>query len=300
MYKKVLMASDGSEESQNAAESAVKLGLTSNAEIVLLCALDISGVTFKGLSVLNEEEMARIKAACVERNLKDIETSLRGMGVSKLSSVVVEDTPAAAISETALNDNADLVVVGRRGIGALRAFFLGSVSLKVLELCERPVLVVPKDFQANGPVKRIVVPTDFSESAMIGILHAAKLAVTLGATLTLVHDLPDPDKLPDELTEAASEVLEDEATVKETLGERCLASLEAIAAPLREDGLVVHCKVLGTGVANAVVETAEEIGSSLIVMSSHGRGGLEKLFVGSFAVNVVKQSQVPVLVVMKT
>ncbi|MDF1660743.1 MAG: universal stress protein [Planctomycetota bacterium] len=299
MYRKVLIASDGSDESLNAAETAVKLGLTADAEVVLLSALDVSGISFQGLSVLNDEEMARIKDACKERNLQAIETALRGLGVTKLSNLVVENTPAAAISETALSENADLIVVGRRGIGALRAFFLGSVSLKVLELCERPVIVVPKDFTANGPVKRIVVPTDFSESAMIGILHAAKLAVTLGATLTLVHDLPDPDKLPDEVTEVVNEALEGQS-VTETLGQRCLASLEAIAAPLREDGLVVHCKVLATGVAQSIVETSDEIGSQLIVMSSHGRGGLEKLFVGSFAVNVVKQSHVPVLVVMKT
>lgn len=299
MYQKILIASDGSDESLNAAETAVNLGLTADAEILLLSALDVSGISFKGLSVLNDKEMARIKDTCKERNLLSIATSLRKLGMSKISSVVVENTPAAAISETAISENADLVVVGRRGIGALRAFFLGSVSLKVLELCERPVLVVPKEFTASGPVKRIVVPTDFSESAMIGILHAAKLAVTLGATLTLVHDLPDPDKLPDELTDVVDQALED-AGVQETLGQRCLASLEAIAAPLREDGLVVHCKVDGIGVAQSVVDTSEDIGSQLIVMSSHGRGGLEKLFVGSFAVNVVKQSQVPVLVVMKT
>jgi nucleotide-binding universal stress UspA family protein len=280
MYQKVLIAVDGSDEAINAAEETVKLGLTKGAEVLIMGALDISGITFQGLNSLNEEEMNRIKEACRQRNLAGVEKALRALGVSNITPLIVENTPAAAISDTAEKENADVVVVGRRGIGAIRSFFMGSVSLKVLELCECPVLVVPKDYIARGPLKTLVIPTDFSAAANYGLLHAAKLAKFTGARIVLVHDCQVESDTDNRAAEAS-------------------AQLEAIAAPLREDGVVVKCVVYTAGVARSIIGSVEEESADLIVMSSHGRSGMQKFFLGSFATNVVKASEVPVLVVMK-
>jgi nucleotide-binding universal stress UspA family protein len=299
MYKKILIASDGSDEAQGAAEAVVKLGFTDGAEVLLMGALDVSGVSYHGLSALNEEEMQRVKAACRERNLEGIEKCLQALGLTKITSLVVEQTPAVAISETAKKENVDLVVMGRRGLGAIRSFFLGSVSLKVLELCEKPVLVVPKNYQALGPLKTIIAPTDFSKAASMGILHAVQLAKSVNARLVLVHNAPSTKALPEGLPEEVPAELE-KSDSQDKVRASYMAKLEEIAKPLRDEGATVICEVHTAGVAQSIVSTVKELDAGLIVMSSHGRSGVEKLFVGSFAVNVVKQSPVPVLVVMQS
>lgn len=52
-----------------------------------------------------------------------------------------------------------------------------------------------------------------------------------------------------------------------------------------------------SSVVKAILETAEEEHAKLILLGSHGRGGLEKLFIGSVAAKVVAQSSMPVMVI---
>lgn len=76
-----------------------------------------------------------------------------------------------------------------------------------------------------------------------------------------------------------------------------LARLEELALGFQHDGITVHTKVIhGVGASEGILNTANEIEADLIVMGSHGRSGLEKVFIGSVAQQVLTQSSVPVLI----
>ncbi len=140
------------------------------------------------------------------------------------------------------------------------------------------------------------VPYDFSEHAAAALEAAAGLASRLGADLHLVHVIPMPAYAYSygAYGEAAMPPTVDMAQVrKEALG-----ALERVKDDLRELKGQVHCHVVdGIGIADAVCETAEEIGADLIVMGTHGRTGLAHVFLGSVAERTLRRAPCPVLTV---
>jgi nucleotide-binding universal stress UspA family protein len=62
-------------------------------------------------------------------------------------------------------------------------------------------------------------------------------------------------------------------------------------------GLTVEIQVVAGSPAPAILDTAEEAAADLIVMATHGRGGLPRLWLGSVALKVVQSARTPVLLV---
>ena len=143
--------------------------------------------------------------------------------------------------------------------------------------------------------KRILVPLDGSRFAERA-LDEAKRLICEGAELTLLQvvHLPLPVMTPDL---GASMVMVD---VEEML-EESQKYLDGLADKLRAEGLQVSTVALESErVVEAIVEYAEKRGIDLIVMSTHGRGGLSRLVFGSVAEGVVRQAPCPVLLVRPT
>jgi len=73
--------------------------------------------------------------------------------------------------------------------------------------------------------------------------------------------------------------------------------LDRVAADLRADGLSVDVEHPAGPADDVIIATAERLKADLIALSTHGRGGLEKLVFGSVAESVVRKSNCPVLLV---
>ena len=141
---------------------------------------------------------------------------------------------------------------------------------------------------------RILVPTDFSQTADAALAYAKDLATTMGAALHLVHVYTDPyaaaacapevyPPMPPEVRERAI------AEVRERLRER-LDDSEA----LRFRG---SCGVVRGLIAPQIVAYAASQDIDLIVMGTHGRRGVAHLLLGSVAEHVVRTARCPVLTV---
>jgi nucleotide-binding universal stress UspA family protein len=77
-----------------------------------------------------------------------------------------------------------------------------------------------------------------------------------------------------------------------------LLRLEDLKQGFAQDGIHVHTQVLhGMSPADGILKYAHENGTDLIMMGSHRREGLEKMFLGSVAQQVLNQAQIPVLIV---
>jgi nucleotide-binding universal stress UspA family protein len=83
-----------------------------------------------------------IHRALGERLLKNAQSVAREKGVRSLEVMLCEGNPAEAILDTAKKVDADLIVVGTRGLSGLKELLLGSVSHKVIQLSPCPCLVV--------------------------------------------------------------------------------------------------------------------------------------------------------------
>ena len=137
---------------------------------------------------------------------------------------------------------------------------------------------------------RILVPTDGSEEGERAVRHAIDLAVAHDATIHAVYvvDSASYGGVPMETAwEGLHEMLERE-------GE---AALDRVVELGDESGVPVETALLEGTPAKQVVRYAESEDCDLVVMGTHGRGGIDRLLLGSVAERVVRSSEVPVLTV---
>lgn len=141
-----------------------------------------------------------------------------------------------------------------------------------------------------GMYQRILVPTDGSTESGRVIDHAVELATIHGATVHAVYVMNTASftGLPMETSwEGIGDVLERE-------GRNALDAVRAIAD---ETGVEVTCQLLEGSPAREIARYAEQEECDLVVMGTHGRGGIDRLLLGSVAEQVVRTSAVPVLTV---
>jgi len=141
-----------------------------------------------------------------------------------------------------------------------------------------------------GLYERILVPTDGSEGVQRAVSHALDLATVHGATVHAVYviNVPGTTGLPME-------------TALEGIGELIREDAETAVAAVRERAeaaeVPVETAVLEGSPSRKIVRYAEEKECDLIAMGTHGRGGIDRLLLGSVAERVVRSSEVPVLTV---
>lgn len=137
MFKTIVLALDGSENSQRATPVAVELAKQSGGKIVIAHVQE--RIAAKGGAELHadeDERQASIRNQAKEMSDQGIETSVQ-------MSEITLGGPAHAIAEIANEANADVIVVGTRGHSAVSGLLLGGVTQRLLHIADRPVLAVP-------------------------------------------------------------------------------------------------------------------------------------------------------------
>jgi nucleotide-binding universal stress UspA family protein len=148
--------------------------------------------------------------------------------------------------------------------------------------------------------RRILVPLDGSDFADRVLPHAEALAEKFGATLILLHVATSPADL---MTQAAvgpilgPETVVDPTSLVETERQEVAAYFETLAERLRGRGLAAEWEQIEGHAGRVIVERAGDHRADLVVMTTHGRGGLRRLVFGSVAEEVVRDAPCPVLLV---
>lgn len=137
---------------------------------------------------------------------------------------------------------------------------------------------------------RILVPTDGSPEVERAVSHAVDLAVSHDATLHAVY-----------VVNTASFTTMPMETGWEGVGEMLREEGEAALDRVRElatgTGVDVETHLLEGSPSKEIVRFAEDCDCDLVVMGTHGRGGIDRLLLGSVAERVVRSSKIPVLTV---
>ena len=137
---------------------------------------------------------------------------------------------------------------------------------------------------------RILVPTDGSPEGRRAVVHAVELAAAHDATISglYVINTASYNGLPMETA------WEGVTTLLNTDGQEALDVLEELAT---DRGVPVETEIAEGSPAKEIIRTAERQGCDLIVMGTHGRGGLDRLLLGSVAEKVVRGARIPVTTV---
>lgn len=152
---------------------------------------------------------------------------------------------------------------------------------------------------------RIVVPLDGSETSEKALPYAQEMAEKFVAPVTIVRAYEGEEQSARTLATMSAEpggivdprtvqLITDAAQEGQTDAERYVAQL---AQRLTAEGLQVDTHVSDAAPATAILEAARGDRSTLIVMSTHGRGGLSRAILGSVANDVIKNVTGPVLLV---
>lgn len=144
-------------------------------------------------------------------------------------------------------------------------------------------------------IHKILVPTDFSEQAEYALKVAADLARKHGSEINLLHLLELPIQLVDGVTGGSKSDLP-EALFFMKLAHQKFEKM--MASPFLE-GINVTETAEFDGAFEGIMDYAKKYKSDMIVMGSHGTSGLHEFFIGSNTEKVVRNSEIPVLVIKK-
>ncbi|MHB1651365.1 MAG: universal stress protein [Desulfitobacteriaceae bacterium] len=140
MFKRILVPIDGSGDSRRALQQAVELAKLNDSEIILLHVLftpEALGYMLSGGVTVVQDQLNVNGEVVLETTTKETD-----MSEVKVTKKLLPGHPAAIILEEIGAERIDLVVMGSRGFGPLAGSLLGSVSQRVLQKAECPVMIV--------------------------------------------------------------------------------------------------------------------------------------------------------------
>ncbi|WP_440946270.1 universal stress protein [Methanosarcina sp. T3] len=141
LYRKILVATDGSESARKAADTAIDLSRLSGAKIYAVYVVDRSVYSSVPEDPEWEEAMYVLFREMGEEAVSYVEKTAKNAGL-QVESALLEGHPAEEIINFAEKNGMDLIIVGSLGKSGVERFLLGSVSEKVVRNAKIPVLVV--------------------------------------------------------------------------------------------------------------------------------------------------------------
>jgi nucleotide-binding universal stress UspA family protein len=307
---KVLVAVDGSRDSQAAVRFLQKLRLRVRTELLILhvyeswsepAVLSSSGRSpqlLQRLAALREvtADKARVLVGGVQRQVGG-----RGLRVRTL---LAEGLAAPEILEALDRHRVDLAVMGTRGLSGVQRFLLGSTSEQVLTHGRCSVLVVRGQPRRVDPARargmRVLLASDGSPHANAAVDLLAKLGLPRSAVVTLLHVVETHDYLTSRLLATGRSDLR--RLAEEVIQGRKQAGagmLEKARRVFKRRSLTADTLVAEGPPAEAILRTAERLRADLVVMGSRGLTGMKRLLLGSVSHKVTRHSPCSVLVVRK-
>ncbi|MGD0574083.1 MAG: universal stress protein [Anaerolineales bacterium] len=144
--------------------------------------------------------------------------------------------------------------------------------------------------------KNILVPLDGSKRAEVILSHVEQLARLFQAKVVLLQ-VVEPVYVDSELPETAMGLSQELTRQKADEAASYLAGCQGV---FREKGIQAVTRVELGPVVGTIIRVAEREGSDLIAMTSHGRGGLARVFYGSVTAGILQRVDRPLLIIRST
>ncbi len=143
-YKTVVVGTDGSETSLRAVERAAELADDADATLVIACAYfpTPEKETAHERDVLGDEAYQVVGSAPADDTVRHARERAAAAGAKKVETLAVQGKPADTLRQVVSQRNADLLVVGNRGLNTLAGRIIGSVPLDVARHTPVDVLIV--------------------------------------------------------------------------------------------------------------------------------------------------------------
>ena len=146
MFKKMLVALDGSDQSKHALKYAIDSASKWDAELLMISVIPFhSALLFydDGASMIDLDEYDKTMKKIHSEILADAKAKVESTNPDlKVKIMLRTGHVPSVIIEEADKEDADLIIMGSRGLSGIRGWVLGSVSKAVAEQCRKPILLV--------------------------------------------------------------------------------------------------------------------------------------------------------------
>lgn len=285
---KVIVAIDGSTSSRHAVQALAHLAPP--AELVLVHALNLPDFNY---AMISPDLRAEVQA--------DMEAKLRknGEGIliqakeelpadfSRVQEIHRIGHPVDVILETARSSKSHLIILGARGLGPVKELVVGSTSHRVLMHAPCSAMIIKEHVPR---LKKILLPIEGEEDISIALQFLALHPFREAVDIDVFAVWPQP-QLAWPSTLKQSEHREMQAL------EEAQDRMKSVTDRLTRMNYSSQAKVGIGDPAFAILEQAKASQADIILMGTHGRGGLARFLMGSVSHSVLHQADCPVLIV---
>jgi len=293
--RNVLIPLDGSRLAERSLVFVQALSQFGSLSVTLLSVIDEN----EDIKMLSQPEVKERERNVLQTYLREIASDLRKHLNLEVETEVLEGSPAELILSRCGVSRPDLLVVSTHGRSGIARWRVGSVADKLIRGAGCQTLVVGPhasdeegwlEVGARPPFKRILVPLDGSELGETALEAAQTFATQFESEVHLVRVI-------NLQSYGNGMVLESSFTPRltDTLIEGAQEYLDKLAPGIKAPAGVRANVVLGSA-ANALEEYVEKNGIDLVVMCTHGRGGIARAALGSVTDRLLG-GPAPVLVV---
>lgn len=288
MLQTILLPLDGSPLAELAIPYATMLARRAGATVVLVQAVQTH--TAPGVDQTDAELEVMGRA---QTYLQAVAARLDAQQVRAAAHVYYDDA-AHAILDAAERQAADLIVMSTHGRSGIGRMLYGSVADLVLRHATAPVFLVPgsaSTAQLGESPTTLLVPLDGSQLAEEALHSAELLPLERDAKVTLLRVVQPPvyplygDGYAYIPYDEDSELADARQYVQEQVSK------------LQANGRKAEGKVAVGQPAAVIAATARELHADIIVMATHGNGGLSRVILGSVATSTLRQTTVPLLLI---
>ena len=282
MYDQILFPTDGSEPAESILEYALQIASEHEATLHVLNVVDTSQDSRSGMQDYVDDALEQDGTEIVNEAAQ--RATERGIDVV---SEVLHGDPYEAIVEYSTQSGIELMMMPTHGRRGLQRFLLGSVTERLINTADVPVIAVnPGTQPLTYPSQELLVPTDGSRGSELAVSEGVALANATGATLHVLHVVETGSLGPDvrslvkdeELTTRADEIIADAIETAEAATVDSIESEIEFGVPSKE-------------IRNYI--DAHDI--DFAILGTHGKTDFSRYMMGGVSAKIVRTSPVPVM-----
>lgn len=291
----IIVPLDGSERSEQALPAAIRLARSTGGVVQLVHVLENDA--FLELAPSGSAPPIAEAEQYLLRTQRQLPPDIHS------STCLTSGKPDNEILAIASRSPNPIIVMSTHGRGAFGRMVTGSVADRVIRNGKFPVAVVRRRTPASPPtIRNIVVALDGSKFAESSLPLAVEIARESGAILALVR-VVEPVALHSVATYPAGASYvpyEELIQLEEQILADARAYLDRIAQEIRAQGVRVVWELRTGRPADEILRMAETTSADLLLTTTHSRGGLQRLALGSVTSDLIRKGNVPVLNVPPT
>ena len=291
---KIIFATDGSEYAEGAAEFLKNFKFSINDEIIILYVISI--VPFKDDRASYYASLQNIKQQIAPKILDSAVNKLKDIN-AKISTALLDGYPDKLIIDAAVNTDADLIIIGARGLKGLKSLFLGSVTRSVAAKSPKSILVIKPSTKNIKEGLKILYATDGSDYAIKAAEFLTKIPFPENTEVTILNVIPTsyidvPERY---WLEVNDRVKQEVAMIREKEFEVSNRIIKDAKNILDKKFKKIDFSLKFGDPSEEILLASKELNTDIIAVGSSGIRGIKGML-GSVSRNIIMHSECSVLI----